>query len=180
MRSLRSAFALALLAALVPAPAPARVFGFCTAIPLPPASRWPLEGATPPPCMPVTVPAPHGTMHLAVVTTEELREQGLMNVSRIPVDEGMLFVFQDPDGTLNFWMKNTIVPLDMIFIKGDGTISSIAADVPATKPGTPDDQVARRSGFGHFVIELGAGNAARLGLKPGERLAGVPFTTSSR
>jgi len=58
----------------------------------------------------------------------------------------------------------------MIFVKADGTISTIAASVPATPPGTPDDKVARRSGVGAYVIEVAAGEAARLGLAPGVRL----------
>ncbi|HEY4440953.1 MAG TPA: DUF192 domain-containing protein, partial [Candidatus Elarobacter sp.] len=77
-----------------------------------------------------------------------------------------------PDGDLkrSFWMKNTIAALDMIFVNGDGTVTAVAADVPATAPGTPDEQVARRDGTGRYVIELGAGEAARLGIAAGERL----------
>ncbi len=71
-------------------------------------------------------------------------------------------------------MKDTIAPLDMVFVKGDGTISKIAPNVPATAPGTPDDKVARRDGLAQYVIELGAGDAARLGLAVGMRLV-IPF-----
>jgi uncharacterized membrane protein (UPF0127 family) len=121
-------------------------------------------------CRPADVRTPHGAMHLAVAATEPRREHGLMNVPYVPAGEGMLFAFPGGDQDLHFWMKDTIAPLDMIFINGDGTITSIAADVPATKPGTPDDKLARRNGTGRFVIELGAGDAARLGLAPGQRL----------
>ncbi len=83
----------------------------------------------------------------------------------------MLFVFPEPgDQRRDFWMKDTIAPLDMVFVRADGTVSSVAARVPATKPGTPDDRIARRNGIGRFVIELAAGGAAAAGLKPGSRL----------
>jgi uncharacterized membrane protein (UPF0127 family) len=119
-------------------------------------------------CRSLDVETPQATLHLAVAATEEQREHGLMGVPFLPVRQGMLFAFPDAtDQARNFWMKNTITSLDMVFVKGDGTVSSIAAHVPATAPGTPDEKVARRSGAGRYVIELGAGEAARDGLAPG-------------
>jgi uncharacterized membrane protein (UPF0127 family) len=64
-------------------------------------------------------------------------------------------------------MKNTLVPLDMVFIDGAGRVTSVAADLPATRAGTPDDAVARGRGTGRYVIELAAGDAARHGIAPG-------------
>jgi hypothetical protein len=72
-------------------------------------------------------------------------------------------------------MKNTLVPLDMVFVRGDGIVAKVAGDVPATPDGTPDDAVARASGRGRFVIELGAGDAARLGIVPGTKLPLPPL-----
>jgi uncharacterized membrane protein (UPF0127 family) len=72
-------------------------------------------------------------------------------------------------------MKNTLVPLDMLFVHGDGTVDSVAANVPATPNGTPDDKIARRGGIGQFVIELGAGDAARLGITSGTKLVLPPL-----
>jgi uncharacterized membrane protein (UPF0127 family) len=151
--------ALLLLLATVPSPvlaAPA----YCVKIPLPATS-----------CQPLEVTAPHATMRLAVVTSGKLREQGLMFVKEVPAHEGMLFVFNGGDQPLNFWMKNTITPLDMVFVKQDGTISSIAANVPSTTPQTPDEQIPRRGGSGAYVIELAAGEADKLGLASGVKLA---------
>ncbi|HZO93679.1 MAG TPA: DUF192 domain-containing protein [Candidatus Baltobacteraceae bacterium] len=146
---------------IVPAPPPLPTpLAWCDAIPLPKAG-----------CRSADVRAPLGTMRLAVAANEARRERGLMNVATIPRGQGMLFVFPGTDQDLHFWMKDTIAPLDMVFVKADGTISAIAANVPATKPGTPDDAVARRAGTGRYVIELGAGDAARLGLARGRRLA---------
>jgi uncharacterized membrane protein (UPF0127 family) len=150
----------ALLALLVTAqtPAPAAV-PWCARIPLPVAA-----------CRPLEVETPRGAMRLAVVTDDASRERGLMFVREVPRHEGMLFVFAGGDQPLNFWMKDTITPLDMVFVDETGRVTSIAADVPSTTPSTPDDQLPRRHGTGAYVIELGAGDAARLGLAPGVRL----------
>lgn len=94
-----------------------------------------------------------------------------MGVRVVPPGEGMIFVFpEEADARRDFWMKDTITPLDMIWVRSDGTVTSIAASVPATKPHAPDAQIARRYGFGRYVIELGSGDARRAGLRPGLRL----------
>ena len=82
----------------------------------------------------------------------------------------MLFIYPGGDQYLEFWTKDMLIPIDIVFVKADGTIGAVAADVPATKPGTPDGQAVRRSGIGRYVIELGAGEATRFGLVPGLRL----------
>ena len=131
---------------------------WCTAIPL--AAD----------CTPVHVAAPRGTLRLAVASDDAQRERGLMFVKRVPRGEGMIFVFPDGDQARSFWMKNTIAPLDMVFVAGDGTVTSVARNVPATKAGETDDRVARREGEGAFVIELAAGDAAREGIAAGTHL----------
>jgi uncharacterized membrane protein (UPF0127 family) len=93
-----------------------------------------------------------------------------MGVRRIPRGAGMLFAFADGARGRIFWMKGTRVPLDIVFLDGSGRVTSVAARVPAT-PRTPDAEVARRFGIGAYVIELGAGDAARAGLVPGVRIA---------
>jgi uncharacterized membrane protein (UPF0127 family) len=116
------------------------------------------------------VHAPRGELALVPVTDEPSRERGLMCVVRIPPGRGMLFVFPPPDRAQNFWMKNTLVALDMVFVGASGSVTSVAANVPATPYGTFDDAVARRGGKGQFVIELGAGDAARHGIAAGTKL----------
>ena len=121
-------------------------------------------------CKPATVSAPQATLRLAVASNNEQRERGLMFVRHVPHGTGMIFAFPDGDGPRNFWMKNTVTPLDMIFVAHDGTVTAVARNVPATKPGTPDDKLATRQGNGAYVIELGAGDAARAGIVDGTHL----------
>jgi uncharacterized membrane protein (UPF0127 family) len=104
-----------------------------------------------------------------VVDTEETREKGLMCVTRMRRDYGMLFVFAK-DQYLNFWMKNTLVPLDIVFIGPDKKITRVAEKLPASTTETPDDKVATAAGPGQFVLELAAGEAARRKLKAGDQL----------
>jgi uncharacterized membrane protein (UPF0127 family) len=125
------------------------------------------------------VRAPRGELSLVPVDDEPARERGLMCVVRIPPGKGMIFVFVPPDRPQAFWMKNTLVALDMVFVTAAGRVTSVAADVPATRNGTPDDAVARRGGFGRFVIELGAGDAARHGVVRGTKLA-LPALTAQQ
>lgn len=109
-------------------------------------------------------------IHLEVADTPEQQEVGLMNRTSLPVDRGMLFRFQ-PARTVYFWMKNTLIPLDMVFLR-DGTVKYIAKNVPPCQmdpcPTYGPNQMIDQ------VIELGAGQAAELGLKVGDRLVIQP------
>lgn len=184
MRPMRKLLVLAVIAACTAqAPAPAASLPWCTAVPLPQTDLSSLildDGAAihrprAQTCRALVVRAGVRALRLAVVATEAARQHGLMNVPFVPAGQGMLFAFSGGDAERAFWMKDTIAPLDMVFVRADGTISSIAANVPATKPGTPDDAVARRQGVAHDVIELGAGDAAANGLVPGMRLIIPPL-----
>jgi len=114
------------------------------------------------------------TLRLAVAADPENRELGLMCVTRLRARHGMIFVFP-ANGEWDFWMKNTLVPLDMIWVTPDGTVASVAAGVPASARATPDAAVARRVGSGLYTIELNAGEAALDGLKTGARLRLPPL-----
>jgi uncharacterized membrane protein (UPF0127 family) len=110
---------------------------------------------------------------LEVVDTPAGRERGLMYRSSMPEDHGMLFVFPD-EIVRSFWMKNTLIPLDMLFITGDGRIVGVEADaVPLT---TTPRSVGKPS---RYVIETNGGWAARHGVRAGDQVelrgvAGVP------
>jgi uncharacterized membrane protein (UPF0127 family) len=104
-----------------------------------------------------------------MATTEARREQGLMYVRHLAPDRGMLFVFEYPQ-VLNFWMKNTRIPLDLLFIAADGRVVRIAENAEP-------ESLATISSMGPSlgVLELAGGSAARLGLKPGIRIVHPAF-----
>lgn len=88
--------------------------------------------------------------------------QGLMFRTRLAPDKGMIFPFPE-DRVASFWMKNTVIPLDIIFIRRDGTIESIAANtIPySLAPVRSHEPVAT-------VLEIAAGRAKELGIGPGD------------
>lgn len=100
-----------------------------------------------------------------VARTPAQQERGLMNRRALAADAGMLFPF-DPPRPASFWMRNTLIPLDMIFIRPDGTIARIAANtVPLSETlvGVPEPMTA--------VLELRGGRAAELGIREGDRVS---------
>jgi uncharacterized membrane protein (UPF0127 family) len=109
------------------------------------------------------------TLRMAVAADETTRELGLMCVIGMRPHAGMIFVFDD-DGPEEFWMKHTLIPLDMVWVASDGTVRDVASSVPASTLQTPDDRVARRSGNGRYVLELQAGEARADGIAKGARL----------
>jgi uncharacterized membrane protein (UPF0127 family) len=123
------------------------------------------------PC--VTVHAPRAVLCVQVARTEAERERGLMGRRVIPPHTGMLFVFP-ADEPVTFWMKDTLVPLDMIFVAADGRVRSIIGDVHTVAPGTPDDAIPLEHGRARYVIELPAGEARADGIEPGVVLTDVP------
>jgi uncharacterized membrane protein (UPF0127 family) len=125
----------------------------------------------------IDVTAKKATLTLAVADNAQQRELGLMCVTALREHAGMIFVFPKASDW-QFWMKNTLVPLDMVWVEADGKVSSVAADVPESALSTPDDKVARRTGHGGFVIELNAGEASRDGIAAGQHLA-LPTLTAN-
>ena len=99
-----------------------------------------------------------------VAQTPEEQAQGLMFRKRVGPNEGMLFPF-NPPRPASFWMKNTLIPLDMIFVGTDGTIESIAVN---TVPHSEEPVTSR--GTVAAVLELAGGRSRELGLKAGDRV----------
>ncbi len=94
--------------------------------------------------------------------TPEARSLGLMYRSHLDPDKGMLFDFGPPD-PVSFWMKNTLIPLDIIFIGADGRVVNVAADaIPGDL--TPIDSDGAVTG----VLEINGGEAAKLDIEPGD------------
>ena len=104
-----------------------------------------------------------------IADTEPLREKGLMYRKSLPPSHGMLFDFHS-DQPVGFWMKNTYIPLDMIFIRGDGRILSIAEN---TEPFS--ERVIQSGGAVQAVLEVSGGTARKLGIAPGDRVANPIF-----
>lgn len=96
--------------------------------------------------------------------TDATREAGLMCRPHLAPEAGMLFDFKTPQD-VSFWMKNTIIPLDMLFIARDGRVVSIARNaIPENE--TPIPSGGRVTG----VLELRGGRAAEIGAAPGDRV----------
>jgi len=99
-----------------------------------------------------------------IAETDRQKALGLMFRTKLADDRGMLFVYGAPQ-EITMWMKNTYIPLDMVFIRDDGRVHRIAAN---TEPLSED--IIASKGAVSFVLELAGGAAERLGLKAGARL----------
>lgn len=121
-------------------------------------------------CRAYPLHAPKEVLLLAMAVNQTDRERGLMFVRQLPPHIGMFFAYPDGDAMRIFWMKNTLIPLDMIFIGANGTVNAVAENVPPTSPKTPDTEIPRRYGIAQFVLELNAGEAARDGIFLGTHL----------
>jgi uncharacterized membrane protein (UPF0127 family) len=113
--------------------------------------------------VPLTIKSANGIHHFTVdvAATPEQQEHGLMFVKSLAGDRGMIFPY-DPPADVSFWMKNTLIPLDIIFIRADGTIVRIthakALDETPLPAGEP---IAA-------VLEIRGGRAAELGIREGD------------
>jgi uncharacterized membrane protein (UPF0127 family) len=130
--------------------------------PAQPQTQTPAEAAGP------RVTFPDGfVVHVEIAANDELRAQGLMYRDQLRPATGMLFLFPEA-GEYPFWMKNTLIPLDMIWIDRDRKIVHVAHDVPPCKiencPNYPPNAIAL------YVLEVAAGVAKQHGLKNGDLL----------
>ena len=100
-----------------------------------------------------------------MATTEQEKETGLMYRKELPDGRGMLFDFS-PEQQISMWMKNTYIPLDMIFIRADGRILRIAEN---TEP--QSTRIIPSGGLAKGVLEVIAGTAKKYGIQPGDRVA---------
>jgi len=108
----------------------------------------------------------HGhTFRVELATNDAQRELGLMHRTSLAADRGMLFVFPY-DAPQSFWMKNTLIPLDILFFDKDRNLVSMQLDVPPCKadpcPTYPSGKPAK------YVLELAAGTVAQLGITTGD------------
>jgi uncharacterized membrane protein (UPF0127 family) len=109
--------------------------------------------------------AGRNSFDVELALTPDQRSRGLMYRRAMAPNAGMLFDFGKRVQRVSMWMKNTILPLDMLFIDADGRIESIAERT------VPQSLVAISSrGLVRGVLELNGGTVSRLGIKPGDRV----------
>ena len=105
-----------------------------------------------------------------IVATPADRERGLMFRKSMASNAGMLFIYPD-ESPVSFWMKNTLIPLDMLFLKADGSIAHIAHNA------VPLDETSIDSGAPvKAVLEVNGGTANALGIKEGDRIESAALT----
>ncbi|AFL52173.1 uncharacterized membrane protein (UPF0127 family) [Sinorhizobium fredii] len=112
------------------------------------------------------------TVELAIEPDQ--REQGLMHRRRMAPDHGMLFDFGETRRVM-MWMRNTYLPLDMLFIAEDGTVRTIHENAVPLSDAIIDSKEPVA-----FVLELNAGTVKRLGIRPGDRIAGARIPVNER
>ena len=106
---------------------------------------------------------------IELALTEPQRNHGLMFREKLGPYEGMLFDFYH-EMQVSFWMKNTLIPLDMVFIAADGTVKHVHANAtPLSTDAIPSEFPVRA------VLEINGGSARLLGIKPGDKVKHAIF-----
>jgi len=123
----------------------------------------------------VTIVGTDGTerarYRVRLADTPQSRARGLMFVETMPAQEGMLFLF-DEVGEVGFWMRNTLIPLDMIFIAPGGRIATLHEGA------IPHDETTIWSAVPvNAVLEVNAGEVGRAGIRPGDWALSPPLGT---
>ena len=115
--------------------------------------------------MPLTIHSASGEHRFTVqvAATAEEQEQGLMFYRSLGPDQGMIFPY-DPPQDVAFWMKNTLIPLDMVFIRADGTIARIVTAKPLDLTSVPAGEPVAG------VLEIRGGRASELGIREGDKV----------
>jgi uncharacterized membrane protein (UPF0127 family) len=139
--------------------------------PTAPRAEAPAASAEQGPTEPLAIATRDGrrAFKVEVMRNDAQRAKGLMYRRQMAADHGMLFDFERPL-PVNMWMKNTYIPLDMVFIRSDGSIARIAAD---TEP--LSTQIISSGEPVLSVLELNAGTAAKLGIRAGDRVEHALF-----
>ena len=120
---------------------------------------------------PVQVTVGSATFQVEIAQTAQDRQRGLMFRRELPREQGMLFV--QPPGPAIFWMKNTYIPLDLLYFNSDRRLLQILADVPPCV--TPNCPIyPSQTATVRYILEINAGEAARRGIQVGDRLQVTP------
>lgn len=109
-----------------------------------------------------------------IADDDQRRTRGLMFIKQLGADDGMLFIYPEPH-PVSMWMKNTYVPLDILFVAVDGKVINLVANTEPLSLKTIDSAGAARG-----VIELPAGTAARLKIAAGAQVIHPAFSASQQ
>jgi uncharacterized membrane protein (UPF0127 family) len=123
------------------------------------------------------VPAMGGAVHhfdIEIASSEQEKELGLMFRTSLGESEGMLFPYPY-ERAISMWMRNTYIPLDMVFIRANGTIARIEERAEPLS-----DRVISSGTAVVAVLELAGGTSARLGIKPGDKVDYPLFQSGAR
>jgi uncharacterized protein len=115
----------------------------------------------------ITLSAGMHNVRAQVAATPAQRQIGLMFRREMPVHEGMLFVFEAPAPQC-FWMRNTLLPLSIAFLRDDGTVVNVEDMEPMTETSHCSAEPVR------YALEMNKGWFAKRGLKSGSKLGGLP------
>jgi len=139
--------------------------GLVLALPALPACAQPAPAALPTTTLEIVTAGGRHRFKVELALTPEQQSQGLMYRRELAADAGMLFDYGAERGGIAMWMKNTFIPLDMLFIRGNGEILNIAErTVPQSLATIPAAGPARA------VLEVNGGTVSRLGIRPGDRI----------
>jgi uncharacterized membrane protein (UPF0127 family) len=111
-----------------------------------------------------------------IAADDASRTRGLMFRESLPAERGMLFIFEREE-PLAFWMKNTRIPLDILYFDASRRLVSVAQGVPPCR--TPQCPNYPSAGPARFTLELQAGMAKQLRLQPGDEMIIDPATSSA-
>ena len=116
--------------------------------------------------VPLTIRSKTGVHRFTVeiAATADQQERGLMFRKSLAPDRGMIFPY-DPPQEVGFWMKNTLIPLDIIYIRANGTIAHIVNAEPMDLTPLPSGEPVV------LVLEIAGGRAAQLGIKEGDKVS---------
>jgi uncharacterized membrane protein (UPF0127 family) len=116
--------------------------------------------------VPLTITSRAGVHHfiVEVAATPDQQERGLMFRHSLAGDRGMIFPY-DPPQEVGFWMKNTLIPLDIIYIRANGTIARIVNAQPMDITPLPSGEPVA------LVLEIRGGRAAELGIREGDKVS---------
>lgn len=137
-------------------------------VPLAPRAQEPLERSFQPDVLVIVARHACYRFDIYLAVDRQQQQRGLMFVRELPEWSGMLFVYGD-ENYRSMWMKNTYIPLDMVFARRDGSVTNIAHDtVPLSEESVSSSEPAM------FVLELNAGTTRRLAIDDDSRLVWEP------